>query len=187
LVNSDKSDRRLAAVGLFLIGCYFFRLTRHSLRTGFSADDLMNLHRSWYFPLRALAKANLLFFLPSDFIRPMGSVWYRAVYYFAGFHGGPFHAAALAILLANIFLTYSVARRLSGSRFASLLAALVSCYRRNAEALYFDTGYIYDALCYFFVFAALLWYVAIRQRGRAPNVGQTAGLLALFICALNSK
>jgi hypothetical protein len=183
----EKSDRRLAPAALFFILCYFLRLTRHALVTGFSSDDLMNLHRSWYFPLSALVKANLLFFLPSDFIRPMGSLWYRAIYYFAGFRGGPFHAVHLAILLVNIFLTYSVARRLSGSRLAALTAALLSCYRRNSEPLYFDTGYIYDALCYFFMFAALLWYIAIRQRSRAPGVGETVALLALFVCALNSK
>lgn len=185
--ETEKTDRRLAAAGLFFIACSFIRLTRHALVTGFSSDDLMNLHRSWYFPLSALVKANLLFFLPSDFIRPMGSVWYRSLYYFAGFHGGPFHAADLAILAANIFLTYSVARRLSGSRLAALIAALLSCYRRNSEPLYFDTGYIYDTLCYFFMFAALLWYIAIRQRNRTPGIGETAGLLALFVCALNSK
>jgi hypothetical protein len=44
--DSEKPDRNLAAIGLFLIGCYFFRLSRHALSTGFSSDDLMNLHRS---------------------------------------------------------------------------------------------------------------------------------------------
>ena len=183
----EKSDRRLAAIALFLIACYFFRLTRHALRIGFSSDDLMNLHRSWFFPLRELIKANLLFFLPSDFIRPMGSVWYRSIYYFAGFHAAPFHAVDLAILFANIFLTYAVARRLSGSRLAALATALLSCYRRNSEALYFDTGYVYDVLCYLFMFAALLWYIAIRQRNRAPGIAETAAILVLFVCALNSK
>ncbi len=185
--DSEKSGRRLAAIALFFIGCYFFRLTRHALRTGFSSDDLMNLHRSWFYPLSALLRANLLFFLPSDFIRPMGSLWYRGIYALAGFHGAPFHAADLAILLANIFLSYCVARRLSGSRLAALTAALLGCYRRRSEALYFDTGYVYDALCYLFLFAAMLWYLAIRQRDRAPGIAETAGLLALFVCALNSK
>jgi hypothetical protein len=180
-------DRRLAGIGLFLIGCYFFRLTRHALSTGFSGDDLMNLHRSWFFPLSALVKANLLFVLPSDFGRPMGSLWYRSIFYFAGFHGALFHAIDLAILLANIFLTYAVARRLSGSRLAALAAALLLSYERRWTALYFDTGYIYDVLCYFFTFAALLWYIAIRQKNRAPGIAESAALLALFVCALNSK
>jgi hypothetical protein len=185
--DPEKTDRNLAAIALFIIGCYFFRLTRHALSTGFSSDDLMNLHRSWFFPLRALVKANLLFFLPSDFGRPMGSLWYRSLFYFAGFHGALFHAAALAMLLANIFLTYAVARRLSGSRLAALLAALLLSYERRWTTLYFDTGYIYDVLCYFFTFAALLWYIAIRQKSRAPGIAESAALLALFICALNSK
>jgi hypothetical protein len=185
--DSEKADRNLAAIGLFVIGCYFFLLTRQVLSAGFSGDDLMNLHRSWFFPLRALIKANLLFFLPSDFGRPLGSLWYRSIYYFAGFHGAPFHAIALAILLANIFLTYAVARRLTGSRLAALAAALLLSYERRWTPLYFDTGYIYDVLCYFFTFAALLWYIAIRQKNRAPGIAACAALLALFVCALNSK
>jgi len=185
--DPEKPDRNLAAIGLFIIGCYFFRLTRHALSTGFSSDDLMNLHRSWFFPLRALVKANLLFFLPSDFGRPMGSLCYRSIFYFAGFHGALFHAAGLTILLANIFLTYAVARRLSGSRLAALAAALLLSYERRWTPLYFDTGYIYDVLCYFFTFAALLWYIAIRQKNRVPRIAESAALLALFVCALNSK
>jgi len=185
--DTEKSDRNLAAVALFLIGCYFFRLTRYSLRTGFSSDDLMNLHRAWFSPLRTLIRANLLFFLPSDFVRPMGCLWYRSIFYFTGFNGALFHAADLALLLANIFLTYAVARRLSGSRLAALAAALLLSYQRRWTPLYFDTGYIYDVLCYFFTFAALLWYIAIRQKNRAPGIAESAALLGLFVCALNSK
>jgi len=185
--DTEKSDRNLAAIGLFLIGSYFFLLTRQTLSTGFSSDDLMNLHRSWFFPLRALVKANLLFFLPSDFGRPIGSLWYRSIFYFAGFHGAPFHAADLALLLANIFLTYAVARRLSGSRLAALATALLLSYERRWAPLYFDTGYIYDVLCYFFTFAAMLLYIVIRQKNRAPGIAESAALLVLFVCALNSK
>jgi uncharacterized protein (TIGR03437 family) len=174
-------------MGLFIIGCYFFRLTRHALATGFSSDDLMNLHRAWFFPVRTLVKANLLFFLPSDVGRPMGSLWYRSIFYFAGFRGVLFHAIDLAILLANIFLTYAVARRLTGSRLAALTAALLLSYEGRWTALYFDTGFIYDVLCYFFSFAVLLWYIAIRQKNRVPGIAESAVLLALFVCALNSK
>jgi uncharacterized protein (TIGR03437 family) len=186
-VPQQKIDRRLAALGLFAIAVYFFRLTRPTLRAGFSPDDCMNLYRAWYFPLSALLKANLLFFLPSDFIRPMGEAWYRAIYFFAGFRAAPFHAVDLALLLVNIFLVYCLARRLAESRFAALAAALLFAYQERWAALYFDTGYIYDVLCGFFLFAALLLYVAVRQRGRAPRAPEFAALLALLVCALNSK
>ncbi len=184
---NENLDRRLAACGLLAIAIYFFRLTRPALRGGFSPDDCMNLYRAWYFPAAALIKANLLFFLPSDFFRPMGEAWYRAIYFFAGFRARPFHAADLALLLLNIGLVYCLARRLSGSRFAALAGALLFAYQERWAALYFDTAYIYDVLCGFFLFAALLLYVRIRQTGRAPRLLEAAAILCLFICALNSK
>lgn len=177
----------MAAAGLLLIAVYFFRLTRPALRAGFSPDDCMNLYRGWYFPLRALFKANLLFFLPSDFIRPLPEAWYRAIYFFSGFRPAPFHAADLALMVANIFLVYSLARRLAGSRFAALATALLFAYQERWAPLYFDTGYIFDVMCGFFAFGALLFYIRIRQQGRTPRALEYAALAALFVSALNSK
>ena len=117
----------------------------------------------------------------------MGEAWHRAIYFFAGFRAGPFHAADLALLLANILLVYSVARRLAESRFAALTAALLFAYQQRWAALYFDTGYIYDVLCGFFLFASLLMYIRVRQSGRMPPPIEYATVAALFVCALNSK
>lgn len=184
---ANKIDRRLAAGGLFSIAVYFFRLTRPALRAGFSPDDCMNLYRGWFFPLRSLINANLLFFLASDFIRPMGEAWYRAIYFFAGFRAAPFHAVDFGFMLLVIFLIYSLARRLADSRFAALAAALLFAYQERWAPLYFDTAYIFDVLCGFFLFAALLLYIRVRQQGRAPRIPEYAALAALFVCALNSK
>jgi hypothetical protein len=147
----------------------------------------MNLYRSWIFPVSALIKANLLFFLPSDFIRPMGEAWYRAVFTYAGWDARPFHAANLAILTANIFLVYAVARRLTASRLAALVTALLCAYERYWGLLYFDTGYVFDTLVFFFGILTLLGYVAIRQQGRDARAWELAGLAVLYICALNAK
>ncbi len=185
--GNERIDRRLAAFGILAIWVYFFRLTRPALRAGFSPDDCMNLYRAWYFPRAALIKANLLFFLSSDFIRPMGEAWYRVIYFFAGFHPAPFHEVDLALLLANILLVYCIARRLTGSRFAALAVGLLFAYQEKWAALYFDTGYIFDVLCGFFFFAAILLYLTIRQSGRTPRALEYAALAALFICSLNSK
>src|SRR5205085_568762 len=97
------------------------------------------------------------------------------------------HAIHLFILLANIFLTYAVARRLSDSREVGALAALLGCYHSSFAPLYFDTGYIYDVLCYFFYFAALLIYLRTRQSGREFWGWPLAATAVLYICALNSK
>ena len=183
----ERFDRWLVAAGLVFIGIYFFRLTRPSLRAGFSPDDCMNLYRAWFFPLASLIKANLLFFLPSDFIRPLAEAWYRAIYLFAGFRPAPFHASDMAFLLANIFLVYSLARRIAESRFAGLITALLFAYQQRWTPVYFDTGYIFDVLCAFFFFAALLFYIRIRQQGRAPRAHEFVLIVALYISALNSK
>lgn len=195
-----RVDRCLFAAGALLLAVYFFRLTRASLHVYFTPDDLMNLYRSWIYSAGLLVKANLLFFLNSDFGRPMGSLWYRLIFDFAGFHSFWFHASNLAILSANIWLTYAVARRLAGSREIAALTALAMAYQYRLGWLYFDTGFIYDVLCYFFLFAALALYLHARERSRDREgaVGtviperilgpwQWAALFALYICALNSK
>jgi hypothetical protein len=180
-------DRCLFAVGALLLAAYFFRLTRASLHVYFTGDDLMNLYRSWYFSASQLIKANLLFFLNSDFLRPMGSVWYRAIFDCAGFHPFWFHACNLAMLAANIWLTYLVARRLAGSREIAALTALAMAYQQRLGSLYFDTGFVYDVLCYFFLFAALALYLRVRARGATLGWWHWVALFALYICALNSK
>ena len=180
-------DRCLFVSGALLVAVYFFRLTRPALHVYFSPDDLMNLYRSWIYSAPRLLKANLLFFLNSDFMRPMGSVWYRVIFDFAGLRPFWFHAAGLAILLANVWLTYAVARRLAGSREVAALAALLTAYQQRLGWVYFNTGYIYDVLCYFFLFAALALYLRARARNVYLRRWQWPAFFALYICALNSK
>ena len=182
-----RVDRCLFAAGALLLAVYFCRLTRASLHVYFSPNDLMNLHQSWIFSAGLLLKSNLLFFLAFDYARPMGSVWYRLIFDFAGFHPFWFHASDLAILAANICLTYAVARRLAGSREIAALTALAMAYQLRLGWLYFDTGFIYDVLCYFFLFAALALYLRVRARALALRPWQWAAPFALYICALNSK
>src|SRR5438067_762395 len=121
----SRADKLRFAAGAALIAAYFTRVLAPSLKAYFSPDDLMNLYRSWSPPLGTLVKANLIFFQNSDFYRPLPSVWYRAIYAFFGFTPLPFHVAYLAILLVNLWLTYCLARRLSGSREIAGATALL--------------------------------------------------------------
>jgi len=177
----------LALLGGAFIAVYFFSLTHDALHAYFALDDSGNLFRAWYYPLGELFRANLLFFLTSPFNRPMGSAWYRAIFSVAGYNPVPFHVANLAILTANLWLTYAVSRRLSGSREVGALAALLIAYHPRFVYLYYDTAFIYDVLCYFFYFATLLLYMRIRQQGRPLKGWELAACCGLFICALNSK
>ena len=169
------------------MGTYFIAYTRGAFHSYFSPDDATNLYRSWIFPLSALFKANVLFFLNSPFFRPLASAWYRVIFFFAGFNPLPFHIVNLLILGANIWLTYCFSRRLSGSPEIGLAAALLVSYHPGFGPLYFDTGFIFDVLCYLFYFGALLYYVRLRQQDRALSARELAVLAVLYIGALNSK
>jgi len=182
-----RVDRCLYAAGALLLAVFFFRLTRASLHVYFTPNDLMNLYQAWFFPAGVLFRANVVFFVANEIVRPLGSVWYRLMFDFAGFHPFWFHASNLAILTANIWLTYVVARRLAGSREIAAITALAMAYQPRLGFLYFDTGFIYDVLCYFFLFAALAFYLRVRARGAAFRPWQWAAFFALYICALDSK
>jgi hypothetical protein len=173
----------LAAVAL---GVYFFLLTRDALHGALSPDDLTNIHRAFTDPVSQLVRSNLLFFQTLSF-RPLGSAWYRVIFHFAGINPLPYHAVNLVILAANMFLTYAVARRLTASPETGWLTALLACYHRQFNGLYFDTGFIFDVLCYFFYFATFLVYLRARADGRPLGAGALAACCALYICALNSK
>jgi hypothetical protein len=169
------------------IGAYFVAFTKDALFSYFDPDATTNLYRSWVDPAASLMKANLLFFLNSPFYRPMGSVWYRAIFAFAGFNPVPFVIVNLLILAANVWLTYCVSRRLAGSKEAAVLAAFLISFHSRFAQLYFDLGFVYDVLCYFFYFAALLFYIRIRSEQRALKTWEIAAFAVLYICTLNAK
>src|SRR5262249_3404126 len=73
------------------------------------------------------------------------------------------------------------------SRAVAFLAALAMCYHGHLANLVFSGSFIYDVLCGFFYFAALAYYVRIREKGAALRPGQLAIFLALYVCAFNSK
>ena len=125
------------------LGIYFFRLTRASLHVALSPDDITNIYRAYTWPLGWLFRANFLFYETSPFYRPFACAWYRSIFHFYGLSPLPYHVVNLVFLAANVFLTYAVARRLSGSRETGWLAALLASYHTQFNSLYFDTGFVF--------------------------------------------
>jgi hypothetical protein len=76
---------------------------------------------------------------------------------------------------------------LAGSREAGLLTALIGCYHGRFEDLYYNTGTVYDLLCFTFYVAAFLVYVRGRESGRRLRWGEVILVAGLYVCALNSK
>lgn len=178
---------------MFLLGglaicVYFLWLSgAGGIRTGFSHDDLMNTYRAWRETLPQLLKENVCFFLYPTSYRPAGGVFYHVLFEFFGFNALPYRLCLLLFLLANIYLAYAVARRLSGSREIAALTAVLHSYHVGFVPLYRNTGTCYDILCCFFYLAALLYYIRIRQQGRFLRPLEQLTFLGLFVLALNSK
>jgi hypothetical protein len=178
---------RTAAPPTF-VSIYFLALTWRAVSGFFSPDDLMNIYQSWWSEsLWPIVKANLLFFQPSPWPRPLATLCLRLMYEVAGFHAPPFKMFDLVILVVNIFLTYAVARRLGRSRTAGAIVAMLVTYHGQSLDLYYNSGYIFDVLCYFFYFAAVFIYLRARSQGRFPGAGELTACCVLYVAALDSK
>lgn len=170
--------------GLFLIA-YFFWFAGGGLWARFTGDDLTNLNVHLAPSFARLLLSNFTYWTSA--YRPMGGIVYAVVYRLAGFHPMPFRVVSFALLLGNLWLLYRVCLRLTGRREIALLAALLASYHAWLVNLYYSTGTIYELACFAFYFAAFDYYLNIRQAGKIPRPRQLAWLLALYVCALNSK
>ncbi len=170
------------AAGLTATFAYF---SWDALQVKFAPDDLMNMEHYWRLPA-----GRLLAELAAPWLggyRPMGAAFYLPLLRWFGLDPAPYHAALLAILLANVFLLYRLARALGCSETASGLAGLAICYHGGLSFLYFNTSFVYDALCCFFYLAALGYYASVRSEGRRLGPRQLAVFLALHWAAWQSK
>lgn len=168
-----------------LIVCYFLYFAGPGIGAPFSRDDLMNLHRHLQAGLPRLLSSSLAYW--SGEFRPLGGLFYVVLYRIFGFDPLPFRIACFLLLTVNLLLVYAVSRALSGSREIATLATLIFSFHAWFVDLYYSTGTVYDILCFLFYFSALAWYVGIRQAGRQLRVLEWAGILVLYVCALDSK
>jgi hypothetical protein len=175
----------LDAVCVGLLLAYFLHFALPALGGGFREDEMMNLHMYWWAGAFKSIQANLCFW--STFPRAAGALYYLPLYHFFSLDPLPYRIVQLSILAATIPIFFCLAQLLSGSRTVAFLAALAMCYHAYLADLVFGGSYIYDVLCGFFYFAALTYYVYIREKGVPLRRGQVAIFLALYVCALNSK
>jgi hypothetical protein len=167
---------RAPLLAALAIGGIFLAFADDGIRAYFTPDDMMNLYFSW--------TATPVELLHND--RPLVALVYRGLFALFGLNPVPYRIVCFALLLANLGLLYRFCQRLSGSREAAALACLLGAYHAHLADLYYSTGTIYDLLCCLFFLLAFNFYLKIRETGY-PSWRQTAGLLALYGCALSSK
>jgi hypothetical protein len=182
----------------FLIA-YFLHFALPAVHGGFREDEMMNMGICWCAGALKSLLANVAFWklfvcpggalydLPLYLYRPGGALYYLPLYHSFGLDPLPYRIVQISILVVSIPLVYYLSRRLASSRSIAFLAVLALCYHPRLAGLVFVGAFIYDVLCGFFYFAALAYYVNIRERGASLSPLQLLGFLALYVMALNCK
>ena len=186
-------------IGVTVLIAYFLHFALPALSGGFREDEMMNLGICWCAGALKSLLANIIFwklflcpgdalyYLPLYLYRPGGAVYYLPLYHFFGLDPLPYRIAQIGILAASIPLVYYLSRRLASSRSIAFLAVLALCYRPRLAGLVFVGAFIYDVLCGFLYFAALAFYLHIREKDASLRPLQLVGFLVLYVCALNCK
>ena len=187
------------AICVAVLIAYFLHFAFPALRGGFREDEMMNMGIYWQAGALKSLLANIAFWkvlcipggalydLPLYLYRPGGALYYLPLYHFFGLDPLPYRIVQIGILAASIPLVYYLSRRLAFSRSIAFLAVLALCYHPRLANLVFIGAFIYDVLCGFFYFAALAYYIHIREKEASLRPLQLLAFLVLYVCALNCK
>jgi len=124
---------------------------------------MMNIYGYWRPGALNWLWANICFW--KGIGRPAGALYYLPLYHFFSLNPQPYRIVQVSILAASIPMVYYLARLLASCRSIAFLAVLALCYHARLANLVFIGSFIYDVLCGFFYFAALTYYIRIREKG----------------------
>jgi hypothetical protein len=178
-------SRFLYAVACAAIAFWFLWFAGGGLFAALSGDDLMNLHGYVLQPASSVALQMVQFW--STAYRPLGALFYLPMYHFFGLNPLPYRIGCFVLLGINLFLLYRFCARVSGSVETAVLATFIASYHAWFVDLYYSAGTIYDLACYPLYLSAFLLYIRVRDSGRAFGWAALAGLVALYILALDAK
>lgn len=177
--------RLLRLAGAAVVLAYFLRFVAPGLRAGLASDDPMNIYYYWSNGVGGLLRNLVLFF--TDFVRPIGGVFYLPLYRAFGLNPLPYHVVTFCLLLLNTWLAFRFAVLLTESELAGGLCAFLVAYHAGLYHMVYLTSFIYDILCFTFYFLAFNYYLSVRGRGARLKIRQIAVFLLLYIGALESK
>ena len=177
-----KYASRLIAIA---IAAYFLYFAIPALRAHFAVDDPMNLGLYWRIGFWRSVWNTLCFW--NTAYRPMGALFYLPIYRLFGLNPLPYRVVIVAILAANVFLSYRIGATLTHSQAAATLTAILVCAHLAIPAIYYNTALVYDVLAFFFTALMLFVYMRARRDGHPLGLGQSAAVIACFIAAIDSK
>ena len=148
-------------------------------------EDLVRLHHFWAKDYWKLAKENVLLYWNSG--EPLTGLVELTVFNLCGLHAIGFHALALAVFAADLFLLFRLAILLGCSSLHAGFAVFLMTIHAGLWRMYFRVSGLEHALALLFFSGALLHYVRIRSAGRRLSARDTAILIALYVAAFNSS
>jgi hypothetical protein len=175
-----------AAAGAFAaIAAWFLYFAHAGLRAPLTEDDLMNLYKFAEKAGSAVILDNVFFW--SSAYRPLGGFFYLPLYRLFGVDPLPYRIVCFALLGLNLALLYRFCARLSSSHEIAFLATFLAAYHAWFVDLYYNSGTIFDLLCYGFYLSAFLVYTGIRACGAVPGGRQLWAIAAIYALALDAK
>src|SRR5262245_18609507 len=173
------------AICVAVVVAYFLHFALPARHGGFREDEMLNIWAYWYLGAFQSILRFAKFWTP--YYRPGGVLYYLPLYHFFGLNPLPYRIVQIIILALSIPIAHCLARLLASSRSVAFLAVLAFCYHPYVASLVFVGAFIYDVLCGLFYFAALTYYVHIREKGACLRPTQLVLFLLLYVCALTSK
>jgi len=176
---------RSVPASALLVVAYFYYFVADTLKVHFAPDDMMNLATYWRLTPWQILQGMIMPWRGA--YRPVAALYYLPLNHYFGLRPAPFHFVFLLLVLIGIGLTYWLAVLLGVSRLAGMLTSLIVCFHCGVANLYYNTAFIYDVLCGLFYLASLVYYVRIRQSGRALRGREIGSFLVLMLLALDAK
>ncbi len=167
---------RATAIAALSIGAYFLYFAAGAVSAHFGVDDPTNLGRYYERGAPRVLFDTIAFW--SDAYRPTGGLFYLLIYRLFGLNPLPYRIVLLAVIAANVYLTWRIAWKITTSEAAAALAAMLACAHASQLPIYYYTSFVYDVLAYFFIALMLVLHIEGRSR--------VAVILAYF-AAINSK
>lgn len=172
----------------FALAAYWLFFTWRGLTAWFTTDDATNL----YFLHNVLSKpwptaVFRAFLFPTSDYRPLGGAVYATIYGAFGFHPFPFRLICFVLMAANLVIARKLFHELTESETAAWLGTLIFCYHAGESDLYFNTGTIYDLLCFPLCLLAVLVYLRMQKQPGVRTGLRMALIACLTVLALNAK
>ena len=145
-------DHQLA----LLILIFTLPLSLKALQSFFTFDDLMNLHYYVQRPWSSVL-ANLIVF--TSLHRPLGALLYLPLYATVGMVPWPYYLIGILFFSANVLLTFELIRRLTRSRFVTVLATTLFALHPMIHNVLYNFGAVYELTSLTFLLSSTILFI----------------------------